>query len=101
MSMGIPDKHDPREAGFRHFVKLDGNGNVLAIVEVLDQPEANAQGQMVPIEPVDTPAAVHVDVTDLAPYDFGGVRATKANVTSRDKAAIKADLRTKNKVVRG
>lgn len=99
--MGIRDKHDPRECGFRHFAKLDANGNVVAIVEVLDSPDSDSDGQAIPREPKDSPLALHVDITDLHPYDFTGVKTTKANVTAKNKGAIRSDLESKNKVSRG
>lgn len=99
--MGIRDKHDPRECGFRHFAQLDANGNVIAIVEVLDSPDSDQDGKPIVREPKDSPSALHVDITDLHPYDFTGVKTTKANVTSKNKGAIRSDLESKNKVSRG
>lgn len=99
--MGIRDKHDPRECGFRHFAKLDANGNVIAIIEVLDSADNDQDGKSIVREPEDSPSALHVDITDLHPYDFTGVKTTKANVTAKDKGAIRADLITKNKAPRG
>ncbi len=54
-SMGIPDKHDPRE--FNHFAQFDENGNLLAMVEVA----------VTAPEPESTQERIHVDVTDLMP----------------------------------
>lgn len=96
--MGLPDKHDNRT--FRHFARLDANGDVVAIVEVVDEPGFDSDNKPFSQEPADTSTIVHVDITDLHPYDFTGVRAVKASVTARNKAAIRADLKIKNKAPR-
>lgn len=68
--MGRPSgTHDPRE--FTHLAKLGADGSVVAIVEIAD---AAVQTFL------DTTDVLHVDVTDLYPYDFG---TTKADVRLR------------------
>lgn len=96
--MGLSDRHDART--FRHFARLDANGNVVAIVEVVDEPGYDADNNPFIQEPIDTPTFIHIDITDLHPYDFAGVRAIKANVTARNKSKIRADLETRNKASR-
>lgn len=65
--MGLPSgTHDPRT--FRHLAKLAKDGSVIAIVEVAD-------GYA---DPIDGEQSRYVEVTDLYPYDFAGVRVDLA-----------------------
>lgn len=68
--MGRPSgTHDPRT--FTHLAKLGADGSVVAIVEIADDAVQTF---------LDQSDALHVDVTDLYPFDFG---TTKADVRSR------------------
>lgn len=91
--MGLPDKHDPRL--FQHYAKFDRDGNVVAVVEIVDGAMNEVvNGFAVSRSPLtlDTPDFVHVNVTDIYPYDVVGVKVTKAKIQTKDQTIIKAAL---------
>lgn len=80
----LSGNHDKRR--FRHFAKMAADGSVSATVEVADGTP----------DPTDGAGSVFVEITDLHPYDFGGVKVRAKSVTDRDRDAIKTELRTKD-----
>lgn len=83
--MSLPSgTHDKRT--FRHFAKLAADGSIAATVEV-------AAGFP---DPVDGEGHVYVDVTELHPYDFRGVKVKAKDLSDRNGRALIADLKAKN-----
>jgi hypothetical protein len=82
--------NDPRL--FQHFAKLNPDGSVAAIVEVADT-DAEAYK--------DTRGTLFVNVTDLYPYDFAGVKVLALPLDPMlAKQAARTQLATLNKVPR-
>jgi hypothetical protein len=76
--MRLPSGNPLDQRRFRHFARLDSAGAVVAIVEVADTIA----------EHYDTADTLYVEVTDLYPYDFQGVRVALPVLTARPAAPV-------------